>query len=715
MKTVNLILAFHNHQPIGNFESVFARAFDKAYRPLMDLVEQYPRIRVTQHYSGILLEWLKKHQPGFLRRMAGWVKEGRVEPMGGAYYEAILPIIPEVDRITQIRKLSSAVQKEFGAEPEGLWLAERVWEQHLTRWIVDAGLRYVAVDDTHFRHAGFEPEELTGYFLTEDQGRTLAVFPISKALRYAIPFQPVERTIEFLRSRATEDGRAIVVFADDGEKFGIWPKTFDHVYGSGWLADLFKALSDHADWIRIIHFGEALRTLPPSGRTYLPDASYDEMMQWALPVRQSHAFEELIQGIPKDEAGERQRRFLKGGFWRNFLVKYPEANVMYRKMLRVSSRAADLKRKRKKVSRSTEQKILAAQCNDPYWHGVFGGLYLPVLRYPVFRNLIAAESDLDRVERQRSVTWEMTDLDGDGSNEILIETPELNCYLKPDAGGSIFELDFKSISLNLLDIISRREESYHRRLAEAAQPGAGTVASIHDVILAKEPGLEKELNYDWYRHGSLIDHFFGPQTTLDGVRRCAYPEIGDFVNGSYAAIVRRSGASVAVTLSRDGAVWNEGAPHRLRVTKTLAFEPGRSDLVTEYRIENGEDRPVDLWFGVEFCVGLQAGDEPDRYYHSEGSPLEDVRLRSTGELAGIRMLGMRDEWLGADVQIGTGTPATFWRFPLETISLSEEGFERIFQSSVVIPHWRIRLESGKHWEETVTHRFRPLNNKGRHP
>lgn len=715
MKTVNLILAFHNHQPVGNFEWVFTRAFEKAYRPLMDLVEQYPAIRISQHYSGVLLEWLKKHQPGFLRRMADWVREGKVEPMGGAYYEAVLPVIPESDRITQIRKLSSFVHKEFGAQPEGLWLAERVWEQHLTRWIADAGLRYVAVDDTHFRHAGLDPEELTGYYMTEDQGRTLAVFPISKALRYAIPFQPVERTIEFLRSRATEDGRAIVVFADDGEKFGIWPKTFDHVYGSGWLADLFKALSDHADWIRIIHFGEALRALPPAGRTYLPDASYEEMMQWALPARQAHAFEDLIRDLPNDGAGRERRRFLKGGFWRNFLVRYPEANVMYRKMLRVSSRAAELKRRRRKVSRKTEDKILAAQCNDPYWHGVFGGLYLPVLRYPVFRNLIAAESELDRVEGRRSVTVDTTDLDGDGANEILIETPVLNCYLKPDAGGSIFELDFKSISLNLLDIISRREESYHRRLAEAAQADAGAVASIHDVILAKEPGLEKELNYDWYRHGSLIDHFFGPQTTLEGVRRCTYPEIGDFVTGSYTAVVRRSGKAAAVTLSRDGAVWNDGVPHRLRVRKTLRIGPASTDLVTEYRVENGEDRPVDLWFGVEFCAGLQAGDEPDRYYHVKGRSLADARLRSSGEEAGITTLGMRDEWLGADVQIVTGTPATFWRFPLETISLSEQGFERIFQGSVVIPQWRIHLEPGKHWEETVTHCFRPLNNKGRHP
>jgi len=70
------------------------------------------------------------------------------------------------------------------------------------------------------------------------------------------------------------------------------------------------------------------------------------------------------------------------------------------------------------------------------------------------------------------------------------------------------------------------------------------------------------------------------------------------------------------------------------------------------------------------------------------------------------MIGLRDEWLGVDVRIETNKTATFWRFPIETISLSEEGFERVFQSSVVIPHWRFRLE--KEWKLKLVHRISRL-------
>ena len=57
------------------------------------------------------------------------------------------------------------------------------------------------------------------------------------------------------------------------------------------------------------------------------------MMEWALPADKSYEFTELYH-----ETGHRRQprpRFLHAGFWRNFLVKYPEVNTQHKKMLRV--------------------------------------------------------------------------------------------------------------------------------------------------------------------------------------------------------------------------------------------------------------------------------------------------------------------------------------------------------------------------------------------
>jgi 4-alpha-glucanotransferase len=43
------------------------------------------------------------------------------------------------------------------------------------------------MDDYHFQCAGFEAV-LDGYYLSEEGGEQIGLFPISKKLRYAIPF-----------------------------------------------------------------------------------------------------------------------------------------------------------------------------------------------------------------------------------------------------------------------------------------------------------------------------------------------------------------------------------------------------------------------------------------------------------------------------------------------------------------------------------------------
>jgi len=711
MKTINLVLGIHNHQPIGNFDSVFEHAFDHAYQPFLDVLEEYPRVKLSQHYSGILLDWISANRPKMLTQARRMVRSGQVHMMGGAHYEAILSVIPDEDKRNQIHKLSKTIQKLFKVRPEGMWLAERVWEQHLTSVIADAGMRFIAVDDTHFKYAGFSEEELLGYYVTEEQGRTVNVFPISKMLRYTMPFQPVQNTIDYLRSLASEEGDRIVVFADDGEKFGVWPKTFDHVYKDRWLEEFFKALTDNGDWIKIHHFSEVIDQISPAGRTYLPNASYSEMMHWALPSHHFALYEQFETFLKSQGLLEKFESFFKGGFWRNFLVKYPETNTMHKKMMRVSNRAQKLsQRARTKVPSRTMERIWTAQCNDPYWHGVFGGLYLPVLRYPIYHNLIAAESELDKIEKRSEIEIETTDFDCDGRPEVIVETPLLNCYFKPDAGGMMFELDFKSISLNLLDIVTRREEGYHNKLTEAQHGSGDGVASIHDLVVAKEEGLVNHLHYDWYRRGSLIDHFFGPRTTLEDVWRCKYEEEGDFVNQPYSVTSKKSGRTRKLTFSRSGAVRRDGQSHRIDLRKTVSFLPGKSDVLIEYVMVNREKDPIDIWFGVEFNVGLQAGNAPDRYYYVPGGKLSEPELRSKGEVRETSLLGVRDEWLGVDVAIDCGTSATFWRFPIETISLSESGFERIYQSSVLLPNWKFRLD--KTWKCSLVQRIRPLKKKG---
>lgn len=698
-KRVTLVLGIHNHQPIGNFDSVFEHAVEKSYEPFLAMLERHPHIKLAQHYSGILLDWIARRRPDLIKRLKALVGRNQVEMMGGAYYEAILSVIPDGDKMRQLTKLSGSLKKLFGKAPRGMWLAERVWEQHLAKPIADAGLSYITIDDTHFKYAGFNDEELYGYYRTEESGKTIAVFPISKMLRYTIPFQPVSSTIDYLRSIATEETERVVVYADDGEKFGVWPKTYDHVFTNGWLEEFFSALEANSDWITIKHFSEVVDSVKPLGRTYLPNASYAEMLHWALPAHHFSLYEEFEHLLKSQNLLDKYGSFFKGGFWRNFLAKYPESNAMHKKMLRVSRKVEEASaRTSRRVSpaalRKATDHVLAAQCNDPYWHGIFGGLYLPNLRYPIYRNLLEAERLLDGGVKGGRLSAETVDFDGDGVDEVLVESPLINCYITPERGGSVFELDFKPRLVNILDVLTRRVEGYHARLEHASdEPSSdGGVASIHDIVLMKEPDLKAHLLYDRYRRASLVDHFFGETTTVDSLWQCRYEELGDFVEKPYEAQLKHSGKELCVVLSREGTVRRGERRHRLRLQKTITFKPGKPALEIDYTFTNLERESLDCWFGAEFNVGLQAGNASDRYYYLDNGPIVDRVLRSKGELENIRALGLKDEWLGVDVRIETDSATSFFRFPIETVSLSEGGFERIFQSSVVIPHWKFTLD-----------------------
>jgi len=106
---------------------------------------------------------------------------------------------------------------------------------------------------------------------------------------------------------------------DDGEKFGLWPGTYRHVYEEGWLARFFEALGS-ADWLETTAFSDFLDAHPATGPIYLPTASYSEMGHWALPTRAGLALEETERRLAALPDGDRLVGLLRGGFWRTFLV-----------------------------------------------------------------------------------------------------------------------------------------------------------------------------------------------------------------------------------------------------------------------------------------------------------------------------------------------------------------------------------------------------------
>lgn len=693
--TAHLCLVLHNHQPIGNFDGVFEQAYQDSYLPFLDVFEPYEALRIALHTSGPLMMWMADRHPEYLDRVRTLVEAGRIEIIGGPQYEPILTMLPRRDRVGQILAYSEWLRQRFGTTVAGMWTPERVWEPQLTGDMVEAGISYTVLDDFHFRAAGWTNEELTGYFLTEEDGRILRVFPGSERLRYTIPFAAPSETIDYCRDVAQRSPGAVLVFGDDGEKFGTWPDTKPHVYDRGWLRSFFDALSANAHWLKTITLAEAARITPPVGRIYLPDCSYREMTEWSLPVGQQECYDHLTHSLHGDPRWSDLSRFVRGGFWRNFKVKYAEANEMYGRMMDVSRRLADAEAEGLSfdATDAIRDDLYRGQCNCSYWHGAFGGIYLPHLRNAVYHHLIAADNRLER-EHRGDTEWveaNVADYDFDGLQEVRLSGDKMIAWLAPGRGGRMYEWDIRAIEHNLLATMQRRPEAYHRKVLSGPNAGGGEVASIHDRVVFKQEGLDQLLQYDRYPRKSLMDHFYDEDVTLEAVQRGDATERGDFVDLPFEAKLRRAADRIQLQMRRDGNAW--GIP--LSITKAVTMVAGGDQLEIAYLIEN---LPADrtLNFGVEFnFAGLPAGAD-DRFF-SDGDGRRLGQLGESLDLDDTFSLGLTDQWLGVSVRLNCDRPSSIWAFPVATVSQSEGGFELVHQSVCVQPHWMVRGDVDGRW------------------
>jgi hypothetical protein len=690
-----LALLIHAHQPVGNFENVFEGSYESCYLPFLEVLERHPTIRIGLHFSGPLLEWIERAHAGYFDRLRALCRTGQLEMIGGGFYEPILIAIPPQDRIEQLKRLADYVEKHFEARPRGAWLTERVWEPQIPSSLAPGGVEYTLVDDNHFLAAGFEPEQLYGYHTAEDLCHSVKLLPGLKTLRYLIPFRDVSETTSFLwdASRAHPDG--IAAMGDDLEKFGVWPGTHTHCYKNGWLENFFRALEACEEWLEVSTPGKAVAAHAPLGRADLPAASYTEMMEWVLPTaarKQYHALIEEFSSRP--EAAP----FLRGGVWRSFFAKYYESNLMHKKMLRVSEKVKRLAHHEpcdKTFARARARAgtlLLSGQCNDAYWHGVFGGLYSPHLRTAVWRPLVQAETIADRLQHQNPhyAQVDTFDFDVDGREEIYFTSDKYAAVVSPDDGGTICALDFRPSGATLINSLKRRPEAYHSAVKDLAGHHPLSLDSIDEQRRTKEEGLDRWLKYDRWRRHCFRLLLFGQGKRYEDCAAVSLDEDAALAGGYYrAADVSATRVTLVSTSSTD---W----PAR----KILSFSSTDEGFDINCDMTLGRNAPgtASVCVALEVIINFLAPSAPDRYFERQGQRFP-LRWGSCVPAADLRVV---DEWQGVAVNFDAPRARDFWIAPIETVSESEDGFERIYQGSQILAVWPIELAAGGEWTGTMS-------------
>ena len=485
------------------------------------------------------------------------VAAGRVELLGGGYYEPVLASLPERDRLAQLRLMGDTIERIGGRRPTRR-LARRAGLG--ARPAGGPGRRRLPLDDPRRR-------PLPGRL---DRG----VAAVGR-LHHRRPGPPADRLRlgqdpALPASRSGRSRTSSTTCASTPRRIArSWPSWATTARSSGRgrarssIAGARAAGSTasstpstaNADWIELVTPERVDRRA--SGRSAGSTCRPRPTPRWANgPCRPTRAWPSSTRWPPPQAEGRPEARWLRGGFWRNFQVKYREINDLHKQMLRTSAKVAAMPRRRRprggpaRAHAGPEQRLLLARRLRRDLHRPHAPRHVRAPhrgRGPGRRGRPGGRPG-DRRDR-RSSTPTSTALD-----ELLVTSPGQTVVIDPFEGGGIGSWDIRAVRHALAAVMRRRPEAYHQRLIDSAAPAAeaaeaatatgrrraarrsGAVASIHAVVRSREPGLADRLQYDGYERRSGLVHLFAPGTTREAFARAEAVELGDAHTGR----VRRS-------------------------------------------------------------------------------------------------------------------------------------------------------------------------------
>ena len=330
-------------------------------------------------------------------------------------------------------------------------------------------------------------------------------------------------------------------------------------------------------------------------------------------------------------------------------MRFPESNWMHKRMLSISRRYHALPENKKTAEML--QELYQAQANDAYWHGLFGGLYLPHLRRAIYNAIVALESMLDAVSARPGK--ESYDLDLDGQDEVFLHNEALQAIVRMDGSAAICELDAYRLRHNFGDTLMRQTEHYHRKVHASGHHEhiADGIANPHERVSFKHEIFEEDMVTDSHPKALFIDKWQGMDAPLQAI--------------CYGLATER-GTSITFKSKVGGHT----------VQKKISLKD--SKLVVDYDFAT---RASGI-FSVEINLAMPSCDGPAGRFRV-GQEIVGG-FGQPQDIDALKEICLDDEVLGGSVRLSTSQAATFHSWPHFSVSQSEAGFEKIMQAVTIV-------------------------------
>lgn len=653
-----LLVGFHSHLPFNalNHSNGSTSNHSKFINDLTNLVTDNSNLKLTFHLSSNLIIYLDKNFSDFSHKVRDLLDSNRLELFTGGIYEPFFPCIPREDRQTQIILMSRLLNHIYGYEPYGMWIPGSMWEPSLALDIAKARVQYTCLSKEYFLNAGIKDEDISGYYITEDEGRKIAIFPVTFYLDNLIekysPNECINLLTTGIKNSIPNNCCTVVIFNGailDENKFL-------------WIKDFFQNLSTN-NLIETSLFNEYFLKNRPKGRIYLPSLQNKQI-----------------------------------------LLGHHEVNLLHKKMLRVSKKINSAKEGKsrfkviKEMITQAQELLLKGQSNDTYKDSPLIGIYSPEERHNSYTNLIKAENLIDAASRQDSKWVQLSeiDYDCDGNDEIIVETETQNIYISPALGGTILEHDYRPKNINITNTISRRTEEAHQRTEDREQRS-------DDFAQNGEPIYGNHLKLN------LIEHFLDSNLSLEKCKLGQLNHLTKEVITSYQAEkIKAKEETCKVTLKaiRDLILYENIQP--IELIKEISVRAGDSSMMIDYTLTNQSISTVNLLFAVEFNLNLSPKQKIEPYIFLDGNPEDKTpnqNLKSPEGSKEANQILIRDKGFGIDLSLSWDKSCNLFSYPIETLSFN---LEKIFQGTTIFPTWLVNLEPNLPWKLNIKQDIKTL-------
>jgi hypothetical protein len=433
-------------------------------------------------------------------------------------------------------------------------------------------------------------------------------------------------------------------------------------YNQGGLRKFIEAICND-DAIETAHFVDTVNNTKPANISYLPLTAYMEMGQWSLSADAWQLLDELFDFLNSNGLKDKYFYLVKGGIWKNFFAKYPESNHLHKRIMNLS-KLADSADDNKKI----KEALLKAECNDVFWHGIFGGIYLPNLRNNAYKFLIEAESLYDKKSGVKYPSVEIKDINLDGYDELILKNDNTVAVFSSKYCGQMQEFDIKDIGFNLQNTMSRRKEGYHKTILNYSATDSNKqegISTIHEMNLSATEEAKANIIYDWYNRYSFIDHFV-EHFSLEHFIYMNFGELGDFVNQPSNIKKKKQ----HITFEREGSLFFDVQHYNAAIIKEYKFE----DLKLKADINVTAEVDKSIFYVLEFNF---------HFYDFGNITVNGINTRETSKCK-AKAFVFTDSAIKKEIIMEFDDDVELYWYFVKTVSQSEKGVDLTDQAMCIL-------------------------------